>query len=75
MKTIMAVFMIQRTFEILELAPCYDHNLAFMENFNGVTREVVNSDEIIEIDNLAMQFVKNPAHFDLLERLKEIDLK
>ncbi len=45
-----------------------------MENFNGVTREVVNSDEIIEIDNLAMQFVKNPAHFDLLERLKEIDL-
>lgn len=63
-----------KTFEILELAPCYDHNLAFMENFNGVTREVVNSDEIIEIDNLAMQFVKNTAHFDLLERLKEIDL-
>jgi len=63
-----------RTFEITELAPCYDHNLAFMEGFNGTTREVVNSDEILEIDQLARQFIKNPAHSEMVQNLSQISL-
>lgn len=63
-----------KTFEILELAPCYDHNLAFQEGFNGLSRETVSSSLQIPIVDLAERFIINIDHKDILDSLKHLDL-
>ena len=63
-----------KTFEILELAPCYDHNIAFQEGFTEVSREIVSNSSQIELDYLAERFIQNPDHYAIVEILKNIDL-
>lgn len=60
------------TFELLEMAPCYDHNIAFDVSFNGLTREKVDYSEQIELDELTKQFIGNNK--DIAEKLQKLNL-
>ena len=59
------------TFEFISVSPCYDHNVAFREGFNGVARNTKGGTSQIELDKLTQLFI--PRHPDITERLKELD--
>jgi len=61
-----------RTFELLSVSPCYDHNMAFQEGFNGATRtKPKGTPELVELDDLTQMFISR--HPDIAEKLKTID--
>lgn len=59
-------------FELTALAPLYDHNVAFMEGFMGVSRTTMGGSAQLPLDTITEQFIGN--HFDIVERLQVIDL-
>ena len=61
-----------KTFELKELCPCYDHNVAFQEGFNGLSRTTMGNSASLPLDDLTEMFIKN--HKDIVDNLKKIDL-
>ncbi|MDR0919743.1 MAG: hypothetical protein LBM93_10970 [Oscillospiraceae bacterium] len=59
------------TFELIDIAPCFDHNVAFAENFDGITR-MGNHGDFLNLEELAERFSAN--HKDIAEKLKCVDL-
>ncbi len=65
-----------KTFSFLSLAPCFDHNVAFMEGFLGLSRTTMGNSASLPLDALAARFL--PYHPDIAKRLavlKTDDLK
>lgn len=59
-------------FELLELAPCYDHNVAFQEGFSGLSRATNGNHSSLPLDEWAEMFIGN--NLDIVDRLKTISL-
>jgi len=59
-----------KTFELLRLAPLFDHNVAFDPEFKGVARNSAGG-SLVELDALAKRFIVK--HTDIAEKLKGLD--
>ncbi len=59
-------------FELIKLAPLYDHNVAFQEGFDGASRTTVGATALLPLDLITKQFINN--HIDIVTNLKKIDL-
>jgi hypothetical protein len=60
-----------QTFEFISVSPCYDHNVAFHEDFDGMSRAALEGDGYIQLDDLAEMYIR--FHPDIVERLKIMD--
>ncbi|MDR1891501.1 MAG: hypothetical protein LBQ48_00585 [Oscillospiraceae bacterium] len=60
-----------KTFEFISLAPCFDHNIAFNEEFMGVSHATKGRSSLLPLDEWSKRFIKN--HPDILEKLKTVD--
>jgi len=60
-----------KTFEFISLAPCYDHNIAFNEQFAGVSHATKGRSSLLPLGDWAMRFIGN--HSDIAERLQSVD--
>lgn len=60
------------TFEFLSINPFYDHNSAFQEFFDGLTRTTIARACFIDIADLTQQVIKK--HSDLVDKLIQVDL-
>lgn len=52
------------TFKIIKVAPCFDHNCAFQENFVGITNDV-------DLEDISMKFIS--GHKDIAESASKLD--
>ncbi len=59
-------------FELIKLAPLYDHNVAFQEGFNGASRTTIGSSALLPLDLITNQFIG--YHDDIVDGLKQLDL-
>ncbi len=59
-------------FKLLKLAPLYDHNVAFMEGFMGVSRTTMGGSAQLPLDTIAEQFIGK--HLDIANKLSNINL-
>ncbi len=59
-------------FELVKLAPLYDHNVAFQEGFNGASRTTIGSSALLPLDLITKQFIG--YHVDIVDGLKQLDL-
>ncbi len=59
-------------FELLRLAPLYDHNVAFMEGFDGTSRTTIGSSSLLELDLITSMFIS--YHEDIVKGLECLDL-
>jgi hypothetical protein len=62
-----------KTFEFLAVCPCYDHNIAFEENFGGLSRATKGNSSSLPLDDWTRLFIKN--HPDIVQRLKTLPYK
>ena len=60
-----------RTFEFISVAPCFDHNVAFHEDFDGMSRATLEGDGYIQLNDLAEMLI--PLHPGIVARLKVMD--
>lgn len=60
-----------RTFELLSLSPCFDHNVAFQPGFQGLSRTTMGNSASLELDSLASMFIGR--HPDIVVGLKNFD--
>ena len=60
-----------KTFEFISASPCYDHNAAFHEDFDGMSRATLEGDEYIQLDDLAEMYI--PFHPTIAAKLKTMD--
>ena len=60
-----------KTFEFISLAPCFDHNIAFNEEFSGVSHATKGRSSLLPLDEWSKRFIKN--HPDIVENLKTVD--
>ena len=60
-----------QTFEFISLAPCFDHNIAFHEEFMGVSHATKGRSSLLPLDDWSKKFIRN--HPDILEKLKTVD--
>lgn len=60
------------TFNLISLSPCYDHNVAFQEGFNGLSRGRLSGSSILTLDEYTKNFIK--LHTDIIKNLKKLDL-
>lgn len=61
-----------KTFELEKVAPCFDHNVAFQEGFDGLSRTTMGNSASAPLDEWSELFINN--HPDIVENLKKIDL-
>lgn len=60
------------TFDIISLSPCYDHNVAFQEGFNGLSRGRLSGSSILTLDEYTKQFIL--GHQDIVSKLRGINI-
>lgn len=60
------------TMDILKLSPCYDHNIAFQEGFNGLSRGRLSGSSTLTLDEYTNIFIK--GHKDIAQKLSTLDL-
>lgn len=60
------------TFDIISLSPCYDHNVAFQEGFNGLSRGRLSGSSILTLDEYTKQFIV--GHQDIVSKLRSINI-
>jgi len=60
-----------KTFEFISLSPCYDHNIAFNEQFAGVSHATKGRSSLLPLDDWAKRFIGN--HLDIAEKLQSVD--
>ena len=61
-----------KTLKIENLAPCFDHNVAFQEGFDGLSRTTMGNSSSAPLDDWSELFITN--HPDIVESLKNINL-
>lgn len=61
-----------KTFELEKVGPCFDHNVAFQEGFDGLSRTTMGNSASAPLDDWSELFINN--HPDIVENLKKIDL-
>jgi len=59
-----------KTFNFLSAAPSYDHNIAFQEGFDGLSRASKGNTSSLPLDDWAKLFIKN--HTDIVDKLKSL---
>lgn len=61
-----------QTFDFISLCPCYDHNMAFQEGFNGLSRTTMGNSASAPLDDWTKLFIV--YHPDIVAKLKKLDL-
>ena len=59
-----------KTFDFISLCPCYDHNIAFQEGFDGLSRATKGNSSSLPLDDWTRMFIKN--HPDIGAKLKTL---
>jgi hypothetical protein len=59
-----------KTFEFMSVCPCYDHNIAFWEGFDGLSRATKGNSSSLPLDEWAGMFIKN--HLDIAKKLQTL---